>query len=75
MLPFYSFSFVLLLGCASLYYRAAEIDGASGMLWAGLSVLISVVAWRCLCLGSLGILVGQFGLFAGITLVRTYRKS
>src|SRR5437667_4002790 len=45
-MPFYSFTFILLVACAIFFYRAGEFDGSSGMLWAALSVAISVVAWR-----------------------------
>jgi hypothetical protein len=75
MLPYYSFTFVLLLAYAIFFYRAGESEGSSGILWAGVSVLISVVVWRRLGWGWLGVLLGQVGLFAGITIVRSSRKS
>jgi hypothetical protein len=68
MLPFYSFTFVLLLACAIFYYRAGEFEGSSGFVWAAMSVLISVVIWQWLHGGFLAVLFGQLGLFAGITL-------
>jgi hypothetical protein len=72
---FYSITFVLLIVCAVFYYRAAEYEGSSGVLWCSLSVLVSVLTWRVLHLGLLGTLLGQVALFLGITLVRTLRKS
>ena len=45
MLPFYSFTFWLLVACAVFFYRAGEFEGTSGGVWAGLSVLISGVIW------------------------------
>ncbi len=75
MMPFYSFTFVLLLICAVFFYRAGEFEGSSGLVWAALSVLISVAIWRWLHWGFIGVLLGQIGLFAGITLYRSRRKA
>jgi hypothetical protein len=72
--PFYSLTFVVLLASAVLYYRAGEFEGASGITWAGLSVLISVVIWRWLEGGMFAVLIGQAGLFAALTLYRTHRN-
>ncbi len=59
---------------ALFYYRAGEYEGASGLLWAVMSVLVSLLCWRLLRLGWLGILLGQVVLFFGITAVRSLRK-
>ena len=67
-------NFVLLIACAIFYYRAAESEGSSGLLWSGLSGLISVLIWRVLGWGLLGMLLGQVGRFVGITVTRTLRK-
>ena len=75
MLPLYSFTFVLLLACAVFFYRAGEFDGSSGLAWAALSILISVAIWRWLHGGVLAVLLGQVGLFAGITLYRSWKKQ
>jgi hypothetical protein len=75
MLPFYSFTFVLLLACAIFYYRAGEFEGRSGVVWAGLSITLSLLVWRIFHWGWPGILLSQVGLFAGITVGRTLRKS
>ncbi len=75
MLPFYSFTFVLLLACAVFFYRAGEFEGSSGVLWAALSVVISVAIWRWLHGGFVAVLLGQLGLFAGITLYRSRKKT
>lgn len=74
MLPFYSFTFWLLLACAVFYYRAGEFEGSSGVAWAGLSVIISVAIWRWFHGGFLAVLVGQAGFFAGITVYRARKK-
>jgi hypothetical protein len=74
MLPFYSFTFVLLVACAVFFYRAGEFEGSSGVAWAGLSVVISFAIWRWLHGGFVAVLVGQVALFVGITLYRSYKK-
>lgn len=75
MLPFYSFTFILLLACAVFFYRAGEFEGSSGLAWAALSLLISVAIWRWLHGGFIAVLLGQVGLFAGITLYRSRKKA
>jgi hypothetical protein len=59
---------------AVFFYRAAESEKESGLLWCGLSVLISLAAMFLLPWGWLGILLGQVGLFAGITIFRMVRR-
>jgi hypothetical protein len=71
---FYSYQFVMLLACATFYYKAAEMEGSSGFLWSVLSVLIFILTWIVLTWGWLGCLLGQAGLFVGITVVRVLRK-
>jgi hypothetical protein len=74
MLPFYSYTFMLILACAVFYYRAGEFEGTSGVAWAGLSVLISLGVWRWLHGGFVAVFLGQLGLFAGITVYRARKK-
>ncbi len=74
MLPFYSFTFVLLLASAVFFYRAGQFEGSSGLAWAGLSILISVAIWRWLNGGLFAVLVGQLVLYAGITLYRSRKQ-
>jgi hypothetical protein len=73
--PLYSFQFVFLLACAVFYYKAAELDKAPGLLWAGLSVLIYLLTWQVFHWGWVGCLAGQVSLLAGITLVRIFRSQ
>jgi len=73
-MTFYSFTFVLIIACAILFYRAGEFDGSSGILWTVLSIAISVVVWRFFGWGMFGVLIAQIGLFVGITLFRMLRK-
>ena len=74
MLPFYSFTFVAIVAFAVFFYRAGEFEGSSGAAWAGLSAVISLAIWRWLHGGIIAVLLGQVGLFVGITLYRSYKK-
>ena len=60
---------------AAFFYRAAEFENESSLLWCCLSIVISLVALFCFHWGWLGVLLGQIGLFAGITIFRIARKS
>jgi hypothetical protein len=59
--------FILILGFAIFYHRAAEFENESALLWCGLSVLISMTTLFYFHCGFLGVLLAQVGLFAGIT--------
>jgi hypothetical protein len=72
---FYSIQFVMLLACAAIYYKAAEMEDSSGFLWSALSVGVFILTWVVLSWGWLGCLLGQAALFAGITVVRVLRKQ
>jgi hypothetical protein len=65
---------LLIGGCALFYYRAAEFENSSGVGWAGLSLLVSVLCWRVFHFGWLGVLLGQVALFIGITICRASKK-
>ena len=65
---------LLILACAAFFYRAGEEDGYSGVLWGGLSILISLVLYLVLNGGFLGIVLGQLGLFVAITAYRVRRE-
>ena len=69
----YSFSFVFLIVAAVFYFRAAEMENGPGVLWAALSVVISLVMGQVLRFGLLGMVFGQIALFIGITLYRARR--
>ncbi|HZL38094.1 MAG TPA: hypothetical protein VFC78_22450 [Tepidisphaeraceae bacterium] len=71
--PFYSLDFVLLLACAVIYYKAAEMEDVPGLLWCGLSVGTFFVTWRLLRWGLPGEILGQVGLLGAITLFRVFR--
>jgi len=57
------------------FHRAAEIENESGLLWSGLSVLVSALALFLFHAGWLGILLGQIGLLIGIGVFRMVRKE
>jgi len=69
------FAILIIAACAAFFYRAAEFENESTWLWMGLSLLISTVTFFVLHWGWLGCLLGQVGLFAGITLFRVLRKN
>jgi hypothetical protein len=70
----YSFNFVLLILMAVFFYRAADFEDGPRLLWTALSVAISLLTWQVLRMGLLEMMLGQAGLFVGITLVRARRK-
>lgn len=75
MLPFYSFNFVLLIVFAIFFYRAAEFEDTSPILWTALSIVVSIVTWQVLHWGLLGMILGQVALFIGIGAFRALRKE
>ena len=60
---------------AAFFYRAAEFENESRLLWCGLSIVISLVTLFYFGWGWLGTVLGQVGLFAGITIFRVARKT
>jgi hypothetical protein len=63
---------------AIFFYRAALFDGCPasvGLLWAALSVAISLLVLQWLRWGLLVMVLGQIGLFVGIGVFRVVRKS
>jgi hypothetical protein len=68
------FAIMMIVACAIFFHRAAEFEDESSLLWTGLSVLVSIVSFFAFHWGWLGCLLGQVGLFAGITIFRILRK-
>jgi len=61
---------------AIFFYRAGMFDGSPGLLWAVLSVVISLLIWQWLGWGLLEMMIlGQIALFVGIGIVRAIRKT
>jgi hypothetical protein len=68
------FAFLLIAVFAAFFYRAAEFENESRLLWCGLSLVISLATLFYFHWGLLGVVLGQVGLFAGITIFRMMRK-
>jgi hypothetical protein len=75
MMSLYSTNAVLMIAMAVFYYRAAEFEDGPGLLWAGLSVAISLFTWQVLHFRWVGMLLGQAALLAGITAYRVWRDK
>ncbi|MGA2800865.1 MAG: hypothetical protein ABSE97_00610 [Verrucomicrobiota bacterium] len=69
------FAILLIVVFAVFFYRAAEFEDESSLIWCGLSILISVATLFFLHWGWLGTILGQVGLFVGIGIFRVMRKS
>ena len=68
------FAILLIVVFAVFFYRAAEFENKSGLLWSGLSILISVLTLFVFSWGLFGTLLGQAGLFVGIDIFRMMQK-
>ena len=71
-MPYFTILLISLFG--AFFYRAAEFENESRLLWCGLSIVISLATMFFLHWGWLGIVFGQVGLFVGITVFRMTRK-
>ena len=69
----YSFALVMVLACAGFYYQAGKQELGSGVLWAGLSLLVSIPTLLVFHGGVLAVLLGQVGLLIGIAVFRAWR--
>jgi biotin transporter BioY len=65
----------MMVACAIFFHRAAEFENESSLVWAGLSLVISVMTLFVLGWGWLGCLLGQAGLLLGITIFRMLRSK
>ena len=68
------FAILLIAVFAAFFYRAAEFENESRLLWCGLSIVISIATLLFFHWGWLGTVLGQVGLFVGITVFRMTRK-
>jgi hypothetical protein len=71
----YSYRNIVIIVSAIFFYRAAKYDGSSAFLWVVLSVVISLLLRTLFQVGVAGIILGQVGLFLGITFFRVTRDS
>lgn len=74
-MPIYSLTFILIVVCTIFFYRAGEYEQTSGALWSAMSAGISGVVWLVLHGGFLAVLLGQVGLFLGISVYRVLKKG
>lgn len=58
---------VVIAFSALSFYRAGVHERSWGLLWAALSIAVSLLAWRWLRLGMFGVLGAQAALFLAIT--------
>ena len=70
-----TFTTIAIIVSAIFFYRGAKMDGSSAVLWVVLSVGISLLLLTLLGAGLVGIILGQAGLFVGITVFRIIRES
>ncbi len=75
MLGINLFAATVIIASAIFYYRAAKYDGSSAFLWVVLSIGVSLLLHFLFGIGGVGIILGQAGLFLGITLFRVIRES
>lgn len=69
----YGFDTVFIILFAIFFYRVADVEGGSRLLWVGLSLVVSFAS-RILALGIPGLILGQALLFLAITLMRVWRS-
>lgn len=61
---------IVIVAFAVFFYRAAKVDRASPVIWASLSIAVSLAAMFWLHWSLLGIILAQGLLFLGIALCR-----
>ena len=72
-MPFYSLEFVLALLCAAFYFKAGTEELGSGVLWGGISLVLSFVVLFWLRGGIVVVALMQGALLLGIALFRMWR--
>jgi hypothetical protein len=66
---------VVMSVCALTFYRAGKQERSWSILWAALSVIVSLLILRFLNWGVIGVFAGQAALFVGITIFRMRQKG
>ena len=69
-----SYSLVLVVVAAVFYWKAAEREKESGIIWAGLSLVASALI-IALGGGFVVLVLGQLAVFVGITVFRTIKDN
>ncbi len=64
------FELIVLICGAVFYYRLAIMEKASGILWSGLSIAVTLFLWLVLEWDLIGIIAGQVALFIVIWIIR-----
>ena len=65
---------IVIAVCAIAFYRAGRMEHSWGLLWAALSIAISMLILFVLHWGTLTVFAGQAALFVAITLWRMRQK-
>ena len=65
----YSFDTIMLIAFAVFFYKAADIEGASKLIWPILSIIVSLIT-RALSFELFGLILSQIALFSVITVIR-----
>jgi hypothetical protein len=68
------YSLMFMIFGAAFFYQAADMEDGPRVLWTLWSLVISLVTWQVLRWGALGMMLGQVGLFVGITVLRANRE-
>jgi len=73
-MPFYSVAFVLALAFTAFYYKAGLEETGSGVLWAGISLVLSMSLIWLLAAGVVTVLLTQIALAIVIAAFRVWRE-
>ena len=73
--PLYSWQIFVLIACAVFYYKAADMENESTVIWSSLSAGLYLVTLCVLGWGLMGNLLAQGGLMAAIVAVRMFRDG
>lgn len=73
MVPFYTLAFVAALASAAFFYAAGEQEARMGVLWSGVSIVLSALVILAFDGGTLAVFLVQLGYLVAITLFRVWR--
>ena len=66
----YSLDTIFIIAFAVFFYKAADYENASKIVWAGLSIIVSFLN-RIFGFGLIGLISGQIVLFFAIAVIRS----